>query len=352
MNEERKKQSMKKPFAIAWIALAAALQTGSWAQEAASEMKNLLEDKNESLRKEMEDVQEGDLKPFQVVTDEDIATLEVGDIYKNNTSFFKVVAIAKKGKKGGEFTVQRTGGRMDPMRFWNRVSGLGPLSIASRETLLDAYLNGGIFMHPITFCFLATLVIAFSNVWVFRRSRHCPQPFIEDARSALAKGDIARFRSLADGTRGLLASVCRTMSANLDVSTEEDIKVRCESEARRQINALRLPLRALNFFAAVAPLLGLLGTVQGMILCFDSISGEAASAAKSQMMAAGIKVALYTTFYGLTVAIPALFVYFVSNHALTNIASECEMVTVEFTHRLAVQKRTGDDNPRPAEGRP
>jgi len=332
---------MKKLFAIATIALAAGLPGLAPAQEPTPEISKIIEDKDGTLLKEMADVPEGDGKEFRVVTDDDITTIEVGDIYKNNMSFFKITAIAKKAKTGGEFTAKRTNGRLDPLRFWNRVSGMGPLSIASRETLWNTYLNGGMFMHPITFCLFATLVISFSNIWIFRRSRHCPPPFIDEARSALAKGDLAAFQSLAENTKGLLAGVCRTMSVNLDVSTEEDIKVRCETEARRQINALRLPLRALNFFAAVAPLLGLLGTVQGMILCFDSIAGEAASAAKSQMMAAGIKVALYTTFYGLTVAIPALFVYFVSNHALSNIVSECERTTVEFTHRLALKLRGG-----------
>jgi biopolymer transport protein ExbB len=321
------------------VCLTIATATAALAQETAPDFKALVEDKNEALSKDMEGAAEGDLKQFRVLTDEDIGTLEVGDIYKNNTSFFKITAIARKGKTGGEFLVQRTGGRMDPVRFWNRVSGLGPMTIASRETLFDTYMNGGMFMHPISFCLLGTVVIAFSNIWVFRHRRHCPPAFVEQARAALATGDVQGFQALAAKTRGLLAAVCRTMALNPDISTEEDVKVRCESEARRQINALRLPLRALNFFAAVAPLLGLLGTVQGMIMCFDSLGGETASAAKSQMMASGIKVALYTTFYGLTVAIPALFTYFVSNHKLSNIVGESEVVVAEFAHRLALRKR-------------
>lgn len=330
---------MKCSIPIGIVCLTLAAGQAVLAQETSPDFKALIEDKNEALSKDMEGAAEGDLKEFSVRTDEDISALETGDIYKSNTSFFKVTAIARKSKTGGEFVVQRTGGRMDPTRFWNRVSGLGPLTIAGRETLFDTYLHGGMFMHPITFCLFGTILLAFSNIWVFRRDRHCPPDFVEKSRSLLEAGDIAGFKALAEATRGVLASVCRTMVTNLDISSEEDIKNRSESEARRQINALRLPLRALNFFAAVAPLLGLLGTVQGMILCFDSLAGEAASAAKSQMMASGIKVALYTTFYGLTVAIPALFAYFLSNHKLTKIVAECELVMVEFTHRLALRIR-------------
>jgi biopolymer transport protein ExbB len=330
---------MKEIFASLLIAFVAGLPSPAGAEEASTDMKNILEDKNEALRAEMSAVQAGDLKTFKVITDEDITTLEPGDIYKNNTSFFKVTVVGKKTRAGGSFTVQRTGGSLPPSRSWNRVSGLGPLTIASRETMMDRYLEGGFIMHPITLCLFGVLVISCSNVWLLRRKRQCPPEFVTQAREALARGDLDGFQKLADRSRGILAAICRTMAANIDLSTEEDIKARCESEGRRQINGLRLSLRALNFITAMAPLLGLLGTVQGMVMCFDSVATESASASKAVLMAQGIKIALYTTVYGLGVAMPSLLAYFVSSQALSNVSAECETRVVEFTHRISFIKR-------------
>ena len=128
--------------------------------------------------------------------------------------------------------------------------------------------------------------------------------------AALLAGDIKRFGELAASSQGLLAVVCRPMTREFEESTVEDIQALCEAEARRQTSVLRFPLRILNFCAAVAPLVGLLGTVTGMVTCFGTLSGEVASASKAQMMAAGIKVALLTTVAGLSTAIPSLAFFF------------------------------------------
>lgn len=129
------------------------------------------------------------------------------------------------------------------------------------------------------------------------------------------------------------------MATRFDISTLDDIKSRAQIEATRQLAYLRAPLRGLNLIAAVAPLLGLLGTVTGMVTCFESLALESASASKAQTLASGIRVALFTTVAGLSVAIPALFVLFVFNQKLTGIMSRCESLTEEFLHEMARMKR-------------
>jgi len=196
-------------------------------------------------------------------------------------------------------------------------------------------------MYPIGFLLLGVIVIAFNSGWVYRNDRQCPATFVQGAGEAIGRSDLEGFETLAKQENGLLPRVCRAMAVNFGISTEEDIRIRAESEAKRQIGYLRIPLRTLNFIAAVAPLLGLLGTVMGMITCFDSLAGDVARAGKSQAMASGIKVALLTTAFGLSVAVPALFVYFVFNQKLNSIIADCEGVAAEFVHRLALMKRPG-----------
>ena len=325
----------------AMLLLAAGLAV---AGEAELDIEGILEDKDEVLKTEMEAAQRGDLREFTVVTDDDVAALEVGDIYKSNTSFFKVTQVHFKGASGGKFVVQRTAGKLDPGRKWNRVSGLGPLTIVGRETLLQRFLSGGVLMYPIGFLLLVAIVITLNSIWVYRRRKQCPTGFIEAARNALGKGDVGGFEGLAIRERGLLAAVCRAMVADFGTSTEEDMQTSCETAAMQRITLLRLPVKGLNFIATVAPLLGLLGTVIGMIICFDSLAEEAASAGKSQAMAAGIKVALLTTAAGLSVAVPAKLVYFLFNERLNLIAAYAQGLATEFVHGLAIIKRNGDDS--------
>lgn len=320
---------------IAGLAMAVWMTQLVVAQEI--EFEGLLDDTDQVT--ESEEMTGGDEKEFKVVTDDDISNLEIGDLYKNNTSYFEVTDISSKGPDGGTFVAKRNAGIQDPMRYWTRVSGIGPGTIVARETLFDRFVNGGPLMYPIAILLLAVIVIAVNSGLIYRREKQYPTRFVDEASQAIAGADVSRLSSLSDGQGGLLAAICRRMVVNFEESTEDDIRIRCEAEARKQIGFLRMPLRGLTFVAAVAPLLGLLGTVMGMIACFDSLASDAASAGKAQAMAAGIKVALLTTAFGLCVAVPALFVFFVYNLKLNAIVADCESTAMEFVHQLAKGKR-------------
>ena len=299
----------------------------------------IVEEEEQPAEDPTSELEPGDNKQFHVTTDDDITSIEVGDIYKNNQSAFKIVAIKSKGSEGGTFTVERIAGKMDPGQSWIRTSGLGPPSIVSRETLWDMYLSSGLIMHGIALCLLLTIIIGLNGAWIYRRSRQCPSRFVEPARGLLDKNDIDGFKDMAMQEKGLFGHICRAMAVRFDISTVDDIKHRCDVEGTQQIRLLRAPLKALGLIAAIAPLLGLLGTVVGMVTCFESVAYEAASASKSQTLASGIRVALFTTAGGLSVAIPALIILYLSNLRLNSVISECESLSEQFIHQIAVIKR-------------
>ena len=319
------------------------------AAEEKPEFPDYAEDVGGALRATMDQAGRGDMKEFTVVTDEDINEIRTGDIYKNNGSYFEIVAIASKGDDGGEFTVKRKYGSNDPVRTWSRVHGLGPQTIRSRETLWSWFLGGGVIMYPIAFLGLVMIVIAVNSLWVYRREKQCSSRFVLSAREAIERGDVQGFEELGRQQQGLFAGVCRAMVTNFRTSTVDDIKARCEMEAVRQVNLLRIPLKALNFIAVVAPLLGLWGTVWGLMDCFESVAEGAtlagtatgtAAAGKAYSMADGIRVALRTTFLGLFVAVLALLVFFIFNQVLNSrVVTYCEGLTTEFVHELATTKR-------------
>lgn len=305
---------------------------------------------------QMEDAGEGDNKRFRIVTAEDVSTVAVGDIYKNNSSYFKVAEILRKGTKGGKFVVERIRGKFDPTLKWDRVSGEGPLMIQSRETMVDRFLTGGALMWPLVALLLLTIILTVRSVFYYRTEAHCSEDYLDSCKKAIKKGDLDRFEEVSIKQKGLLASCARAMMIDFEESDKADLQAHAQGAARRQVARMRFPVKLLGFIAVVAPLLGLLGTVIGMIQCFDSVAGQAADQAKAIAMAAGIKKALMTTAFGLIVAVPALFVAFLFNFRLRLLVTDCEAAADDLILRIsrlvkqaipASETRTAGPGPEP-----
>ncbi|MEI8120748.1 MAG: MotA/TolQ/ExbB proton channel family protein [bacterium] len=306
------------------------------------ELDNLLENDRESVIKtDMEEAGVGDNKVFEIKTDKDMTSLETGDIYRNDEkTFFKVSGFKSKDSSGGVFFFQRISGQADPGKKFHKISGQGPQTIVSRTTLLDLYIMGGPFLHPIAVLFVAMIVLAINSILLYRREKQCPTQFLAQAEQALEAGDIETFKKLANSTPGFFPAVCRAMVDRFETSSLDDIKFRCDVAANRQIGKLRIPIKALNLIAVAAPLLGLLGTIVGMVIVFEAVAG-ATGAAKASALASGIRVKLFSTASALMVAIPALFLFFIFNQKLNALVSDCEVLAERFIHRLALIKRAG-----------
>ena len=303
------------------------------------DLDSVLNDKDKVIKAEEAEAGPGDGKFFVIKTDDNITTLEVGDVYRNEQkTFFKVTGIQSKGSQGGEFSMQRTAGKAEPDRKFQRVSGSGPVTIVARITLLDLYVMGGFFMHPIALMGMLVILLALNCVWIYRRNAQIPPRFVEEARKALDAGDVEKFEDLALKERGLFPGICRALADRFDSSTPEEIKSRAEIAAGGLIGKLRVPTKALNLIAAAAPLLGLLGTIVGMVIVFEAVA-SATGAAKAQALAAGIRVKLFCTAAALSVAIPSLFLYFIFNQKLSDLISQCESLTELFLHQLTQLKR-------------
>jgi biopolymer transport protein ExbB len=303
------------------------------------DLDSILRDKESMTQSEMEEAGSGDRKQFKIKTDTDISAIAVGDVYKNDEkTFFKVVSIMSQGAKGGSFMVERANGVTDAGKKLVKVSGNGPAAIVARTTLIDLYLMGGPFLHPIAVLFIVMVVLFFNSLILYREKRQFPARFVEEAEKLLVSGDIKQFDDLAAKEKGMMAAVCRAMTYRIEHSTMEDIKHRVEVAAGKQIARLRIPVKALNLVAVAAPLLGLLGTIIGMVIVFEAVAGTS-GAAKASALAAGIRVKLFSTAFALIVAIPALFMYFYFNQKLGVLIADCEHMSERFLHLIAMRKR-------------
>lgn len=173
---------------------------------------------------------------------------------------------------------------------------------------------GGVLMLPIGFCSVLTSIFMFERLLTLRRGRVAPGPFVKRFLHQLREGQLDRDRALrlCEENGSPVATVFGAAIRKWGRPAVE-VEQAVLDEGERTVNSLRRYLRVFNGVATISPLLGLLGTVFGMIRAFNEISSSNAMG-RPELLAGGISEALITTAAGLTVAIPALslYLYFVS----------------------------------------
>ena len=183
---------------------------------------------------------------------------------------------------------------------------MNSLGLDRIQTLWQLFLAGGFMMWPITVMSVVVVAFGIERFVALRRSRFVPQQLRQELATIAATRPFdpcaayqacQRHHSVAATvTQALLEKVGRPLP-----EVERAVEVSKESEASR----LYANIRPISLAVSVTPLLGLLGTVQGMIIAFYTTATLDAGANRAAELAQGIYVALITTFAGLCVAIPA-----------------------------------------------
>lgn len=164
--------------------------------------------------------------------------------------------------------------------------------------------SGGWLMVPILVCSVAAAAICIERAWVLQAARVAPDDLLEAARAADSEGRAGRVTADSPLGRILLAGLDSTRG-DRDLMDRDLMKEAMEGAAGPVVHEMERHLTLLGTIAAISPLLGLLGTVIGMIQVFTTLVAD--GVANPGLLAEGISKALVTTAAGLGVAIPALF---------------------------------------------
>ena len=191
---------------------------------------------------------------------------------------------------------------------------------------------GGIIMWPIMLCSVIALAIALERFWSLRKATIDTREFMDSMRSALRQNRIQEAMNICDQSDGVIAHILKAGLLKHDRS-KADIRESIEDAGRLEIPRLERYLAALATCATVAPLLGLLGTVQGMIKCFAQIQHKQSLVNPSDL-AEGISNALITTFAGLLVAIPTIVAHKYFATRVDRMILEMELSSSEFVELL------------------
>jgi len=190
--------------------------------------------------------------------------------------------------------------------------------VTSDKSLLDLYRDGGPIMHLIALCSVAVVSLGSYCVIMFRRGKLMPpnvvarfeQPY-QPARPAAAY----QFCQDHPGPlTGALARRSRKRISERDMFNKSAMENSISDDCFREETKMMVVVNYLNTFAVLAPMIGLLGTVAGMITSFSALT---AGKAEATDLAKGIGEALIATGGGLLLAIPSMFLYFFFRGMLT-----------------------------------
>ena len=169
------------------------------------------------------------------------------------------------------------------------------------------YFNkGGFLMWPLLGLLIIGLVIAIVKLWTLFRARINSKKFLKDILEAVKKDGSQKAIDLCERTRGPVSAIFHAGLSRLDKGIEY-VERSIENEAAIQMGILEKGMIWLSTIISIAPMLGFLGTVQGMIVAFDQIARS--NDIVPSEVAGGISIALLTTFFGLAIAIPMQFFY-------------------------------------------
>jgi biopolymer transport protein ExbB len=196
--------------------------------------------------------------------------------------------------------------------------------------------NDGGFMWPILICFVVGLALAFERILTLNRADVSTRKLMEGVKEALERdGGITAAEEVCARTPGPAATVVQAGLSRYDEGMDA-VEKAIVSYGSIEMSFLERGLLWLSLCISLAPLLGFLGTVWGMVLAFDAI--EAAGDLSPSLVAHGIRVALLTTVAGLIVAIVLQVFYNYAVAKIDRIVAEMEEASVELVDALALRR--------------
>ncbi len=205
------------------------------------------------------------------------------------------------------------------------------LQTAMEASVIAFFQAGGTVMYFLLAASILSLTLIFERSWSLRRSVVVPLKQVQEVETAVKAGDVDGAIKVCRESNTTMGRILWVALKNRGVSRGV-LKEILEEIGRQEVAYLDRYINLLGVIASVAPLLGLLGTVIGMIEVFDQIS--LVGVGKADVLAGGIAKALNTTVAGLCVAIPSLVAYRIFESRVNNFVVEIEHHALRFVEML------------------
>ena len=218
------------------------------------------------------------------------------------------------------------------------------------STIVKFFQEGGLFMYPIAIVLGLGLAIALER-WLFLTMTTAKNKALWNSVTPYLKsGNLAGAMQVTAKSKAAIAQIM-TYGLNRVRSARrrEDVEQAMEESLMEVMPRLEKRTHYLATFANIATLLGLLGTIIGLISAFTAVA-TANPADKADLLSASISVAMNTTAFGLIVAIPLLLVHTLLQAKTTEIIDSLEMASVKFLNAITERAASGDAKPAKSAG--
>lgn len=192
--------------------------------------------------------------------------------------------------------------------------------------------KGGIFMLPILLSSLIAVALIIERLWYYHQARCKIHTFYPQLCTLVEKKQVYEAIMLCENQRGILPKIFKMVLENQHRPTE-DIEKSISVTGTREIQKLSQHVRGLGIIGHVTPLMGLLGTVVGMVKTFMQIA-HLSGHVNPSVLAGGIWEALLTTAAGLTVAIPVVIIYHYFEGTVERFAFQMKNYSLELLERV------------------
>lgn len=197
---------------------------------------------------------------------------------------------------------------------------------------LDFFVQGGVFMIPLLACSIVSLMIMIERGIALRRCKVI-HPGVAAAIERLpVGGPLDELASLVSKDPSSVSRLVTTVLQHLDNPRSANIEA-VQMQARHEVVVLERGLVVLEIITGIGPLLGLLGTVSGLVHIFEGI-GTSGLSDQGMTLARGISEALNTTVAGLVIAIPSLVFWSYYSRKIESLAAEIEALMGELLSKL------------------
>jgi biopolymer transport protein ExbB/TolQ len=207
------------------------------------------------------------------------------------------------------------------------------------NAIIEFFQEGGIFMYPILVVFALGVAIAIERYVYLTAAKQSNRSMWDKLTPLVQQKDYRQAMEISSRSKAAVGKILAYGLSRLQVSPRrDDIEIAMEEGLMEVIPRLEKRTHYLATFANIATLLGLLGTIIGLIQAFTAVA-NANPADKADLLSASISVAMNTTAFGLMAAIPLLLMYTVLQTKTTELVDSMEMATVKFLNAITESRK-------------
>lgn len=205
------------------------------------------------------------------------------------------------------------------------------------EQILEFFTKGGFMMYPLLLCSILGMAIVIEKTISLRRKNVIIPEIVTVLDNIKSSDDVGLAISICEKHEGPFANIVKIGLESRDLPKEE-IKEALNDQGRQEVHVLDRGMVIIETIAGISPLLGLLGTVIGILKVFNVIAELGVG--QTNALSGGISEALITTIFGLAIGIPAVVVYNLFSNKTESLVLEIEKYSILLLKKVSVFKKS------------